>query len=200
MVIVILFKLNIYLLYLLEKMKKFTLIFALVFSLFLFVGCSKSNGTENVNEWNDISWETSVETNIEKDENIKSNWWDIVELYKNWWKLTCKMEAVEEELWKVFATLYVDGDKSFIETSFTLEWQDMNLYALTRDGKTYTWWDMYWDWFGLVVVAENTIEEQLADYDAEDEDIEMECESGVKWANFDVPSDIEFSDLSDLYQ
>lgn len=182
-------------------MKKITLVLTLAFWLFLFAGCSKSNSTENVDEWNNAPKETNIEENVVKNvEENEDNWWDIMALYKNWWKLTCDMEAVEEELWQVFAKLYVDGDKSFIETSFQLEWEDMNLYALTRDGKTYSRWDMYWEGFGFVVAAESTVEQQLSDYDAESENIKMDCKSGVEWANFDVPSDIEFSDLSSLYQ
>ena len=187
-------------------MKKIALVFSLVFCLCLFAGCKKSNEPSDVNVWNNVSEETNLETNVdvntETDTNEiqETNWWIITTLYKDWWKLTCDMETTDSTLWEIFATLYVDGDKSFIKSEFTADGQDMSMYVLNRDGKTYTWWDMYWEWFGFVMDAEESVESQISSYDAESESIKMDCKSSVEWNVFDIPSDIDFSDLNNLYQ
>lgn len=182
-------------------MKKISLILILAFCLCLFAGCQKSNKTDNVNEWNEPSEEQNLETNAETqiEENQESNLWILTALYRDWWKLTCNMETNDSTLWDIFATLYVDGDKSFTKSTFTKDGETINMYTLNRDWKTYARWDMYWEWFGLVMDAEESVETQISNYDAEDEDIKMDCVSGVEWDMFNIPNDIQFSDINNLY-
>ena len=181
-------------------MKKITLVFALIFSLCLFAGCQKSNNSDDISEWDVISEENNTEMNTDLNiEDINdgedSNWWIISALYKNWWKVTCEMDARDETFWDMFVTLYIDGNNSLINATMT---DGKMLYVLNKDWKTYTWWDMYWEWFGFVVNTEKTVADQIYDYEKDGEDEKMDCKSGIEGANFYIPSDIGFSDLSNL--
>ena len=180
-------------------MKRIALFSVLVLCVCFFAWCDKNKDTK--------TWDLSNNTTVVSDQTDKTvndgetnvtKAWDLLALYKKSGKMTCEMETADLMMWTITATMYIDGDKSYVESNFTLDGKAGKVYALTVDGKSYSRGDMFGEWVWFVVNAEDDIESQLADYDEDsmDEDVKINCKSGVKGVSFEVPSDIEFDDLS----
>ncbi len=189
-------------------MKKFGLLSIFVLSLCFLAGCEKtinneewiSNNTNgSVNEYNDVIVEEGE--NDVRDFEWTAWYQELMALYKKEGKVTCELEADDSELGKITATLYIDGDKSYQEATLSADGESLSVYTLTKDGKTYSRWELYdmlWEWAGFVAEAQGTMEEQLSDNYNSNDDIKINCKAGVKWVSFEIPSNVNFMSEDDF--
>ena len=190
-------------------MKKIGLLSIFVLSLCFLAGCDNTvnNEEEISNNTNEVVNESNDVITEESEDDIRAFEWkawyqELIALYKKEGKVTCEMEGEDTELGTITSTLYIDGEKSYQEAKISADGESLTVYTLTRDGKTYSRWDLYdmlWDWVGFITEIQGTMEEQLnSNYNKDDDNTKINCKAGVKWVNFDVPSDINFMSEKDF--
>lgn len=123
---------------------------------------------------------------------------DMINLYNESKAMTCTLEATAE--WESAVSTMYFKDWMISQTSKVVsEWEEYNDHALARDGMMYGWGDSYGD-AGMYMEYEINVEEELGWFGELEEWTTLTC---VKWVSdnsvFDLPSDIEFTSLNDLF-
>lgn len=155
-------------------MKKLGLISALSLGLLVLAGCTLGNKPQ---EWSS----------------------DVMAVYNESKEMTCTLTYTSEsEEWT--SIIYVKDWMMKQDTTATVDWEEYTIYTLARDGKMYMWWDMYGEtaWFSMTYDID--IKEELGSFEDMEEGTTVSC---VKWVKknsvFDLPKDIEFQSMDDLY-
>lgn len=181
-------------------MKKLTILYSFLLALCTLAGCSNSN-TETIiepvvepeitEEWTGLN-----ENKIENSTETPSD--SIIELYEKEWKITCTINGIDETLWNVESIIYIDGKDAYQELEIKEDEDTIKLYGLILDGNNYSRWDLYWEWNGVVIAEEQTVEEILYTYDIDSQNgaIDINCKAWIEWAKIEIPNNIEFADLS----
>ena len=123
---------------------------------------------------------------------------DMINLYNESKAMTCTLEATAE--WESATSTMYFKDWMISQTSKVVsEWIEYNDHALARDGMMYGWWDSYGD-AGMYMEYEINVEEELGWFGELEDWTTLTC---VKWVKdnsvFDLPSNIEFTSLNDLF-
>ena len=182
-------------------MKKLSLLSAFLLVFCLLVGCDNSNTEKDIEKVvnPEIVDEETSDVTITDSIELSSN--SILELYQNEWKITCMIKGQDETLWNFESVMYIDWENAYQELESLEGENTMKLYGLVLEGSNYSRWDLYWEWKGLVVVVDQSMNERLSGYDVDVQNgvINITCEPWIEWISFEVPDNIEFSDLSNLY-
>ena len=168
--------------------RKFTLVFAFVFSIFLLAGCSKTKQIE----MSDKTMNTG-EDNIISEEKQP---WKLLSLYNEFGNFTCKIN-ISNEL-EMSGTFYVNDDKLFSDTFINMDWWIFEQRTLDKDWKAHSRWSLYWDWEWIILNLKWNIKDWLYEYEQEENigNIEMTCEPGIEESiDFDIPDWIIFTEI-----
>ena len=124
---------------------------------------------------------------------------DVMWVYKEAWEMTCVM-TYNSELEQWTSTIYVKDGMIKQDTTATVDGEEYSISTLARDGKMYMWWDMYGEMAGFSMTYDIDVEEELGSFEDMDENTTISCTKWVKKNSvFDLPKDIEFSSMDDLW-
>ena len=155
-------------------MKKLWLVSALSLGLVLLAGCT-----------------TSKPVTITSSE-------DMMAIYNVSKAMTCTLDATSEEQTATSTMYFKDWMISQI-SKIVSEWVEYNDHALARDGKMYGWWDSYGDGW-MYMDYDIDVEEEIWEFGEQEDWTVLKCSNWVKDNSvFNVPSDIEFTSLNDLF-
>ena len=83
-------------------------------------------------------------------------------------------------------------------TNSTMDWEDVTLYTLARDGKMYVWGNVYGEGVWMSASYEMDIEEELKWFDEVEEDTKVSCAKWVKDDSvFNLPTDVDFTSMDE---
>lgn len=117
---------------------------------------------------------------------------EMIELYNNEWNITCTISSIDNTDWSFNWTMYLDQKNIYFNQYLYTEDEWNHLYILSIDDKTYIRWDSYWEWYGIIKESISVIPNLLQSFQEEQQSFNYECTKGIKWYEFEVPSDIEF--------
>lgn len=159
-----------------------------ILGLTLFAGCGNQT-TEIVDETtNEVSGEEMTQ------ETFTSTMED---LYKKWGKMTCTMTTTEEGV-QMNWTLYIDGKKMRSDVKGSIEGMNIEMSTLIKDGYSYTRSNTSNEGRKMTY-DEDDVEEGMNDAATDtdtDTPMSFTCKRGVSGVDFDLPSGIEFKELS----
>ena len=169
-------------------MKKLVLSLAVLAGIFMFAGCGNQT-TEIVDETtNEVSGEEMTEEVFES---------TMEDLYKKWGKMTCTMTTNEGGI-MMNGTLYIDGKKMRSDVQGSVEGMNIEMKTIIKDGYSYSWSNTSNEG-RKVVYDEDEVEEGMNDAATDtdtDSPMTFKCKRGIDGVSFDLPSDIEFKELS----
>lgn len=169
-------------------MKKLVFSFVMLLGLFMLTGCGNQT-TEPVDE----TQNGAIDENM-SEEKFESTMKD---LYKKWGKMTCTMTTNEGWL-TMNGTLYIDGTTMRSDVKGLVEGMNIEMSTLIKDGMSYSWGNTSKEGW-KVAYDEEEVEEGMNDA-VTDTDTEtpmsFNCKKWVNGADFDLPSGVEFKELS----
>lgn len=117
---------------------------------------------------------------------------EMMEIYEEEWKMTCDISTTSDTDWTLYATLYVDGNSSYIN-EYMVKWNiSSSMYFLAVNWKTYARWDSYWDWKGIIIEKDITAD-LLKSLQPNNDSSKYKCRPGIQWYTFEIPSNINFT-------
>ena len=157
-------------------MKKLWLISALSLGLVLLAGCNTPSSQVTIN--------SSA---------------DMIALYNESKAMTCTMSySVDNE--SGTSTIYIKDSMIRQDTASNVDWEEITVYTLARDGKTYAWGNLYGENVWMYITYDMDVEEELTAFDELDSATKITCAAWVKDDSvFELPTDIEFTSMDDLY-
>ena len=101
---------------------------------------------------------------------------------------------------KIDATMQVDGKKIGYIGKGKVEWKDMEMRMIMKDGFTYSWTNMQ-PGVGFKMKAdldENPADTQDSEMWAEEfhKEFDFDCREGVENSAFDLPVDVKFQEFA----
>ena len=122
---------------------------------------------------------------------------DMISMYNASKAITCNLSYdSEEEQWT--SVMYIKDWMISQVTNSTMDWEDVTLYTLARDGKMYVWGNVYGEGVGMSASYEMDIEEELKWFDEVEEDTKVSCAKWVKDDSvFNLPTDVEFTSMDE---
>lgn len=158
-----------------------------ILGLTLFAGCGNQNPSQGEEEIT-VAWEEMTEEKFES---------TMEDLYKKWGKMTCTMTTIEEGV-QMNGTLYIDGKKMRTDMKWSAQGMEFEMSTLIKDGYSYSWTSMSNEGW-KVAYDEEEVEEGMNDAATDtdtDSPMSFTCKRGVSGVDFDLPSGIEFKELS----
>ena len=112
---------------------------------------------------------------------------DMISMYNASKAITCNLSYdSEEEQWT--SVMYIKDWMISQVTNSTMDWEDVTLYTLARDGKMYVWGNVYGEGVWMSASYEMDIEE----------DTKVSCAKWVKDDSvFNLPTDVDFTSMDE---
>ena len=122
---------------------------------------------------------------------------DMISMYNASKAITCNLSYdSEEEQWT--SVMYIKDWMISQVTNSTMDWEDVTLYTLARDGKMYVWGNVYGEGVWMSASYEMDIEEELKWFDEVEEDTKVSCAKWVKDDSvFNLPTDVDFTSMDE---
>jgi len=133
----------------------------------------------------------------------------ITDAYAKWGKVTCTMTTSSQKGESMQGTMYLDGKKMKTDMIVTIDGKEVKTHMLLLDEMTYNWDEKTKMWMKMKMVKptsqswlENASESDSSSKQGPQGEDKMtydfDCKAWVDGADFSVPSDIQFQDLSNL--
>ena len=124
---------------------------------------------------------------------------DVMSVYNESNEMTCTLSYSSDiEEWK--STIYIKDNMFRQDMQWNYNWEDYAMYSIAKDGKLYTWWDIYGD-IGIVEDYELDIDDLLWAFEDIDDNTTISCVKGVRKSSvFDLPKDVSFDSADDLFE
>lgn len=128
--------------------------------------------------------------------------WTMEEVFLKWWKYTCTVSS-ETEWMKMSWTIHIDWKKSKSTIVTEAAWVETENNSLVLDGYTYIWVTGTKKWTKIKINEdydddESNMDDTESEWEEEIDDImNFSCKKWVQEINFEIPSDIEFTEFDE---